>query len=600
MPAVHALATPRAVVAGMTAQFPKVRIRLEPLHSFPTPPRRHKLKKLGNVTLGDRLGSLEPLASTKHSRSAPLLDFDSLQSSQEREERAALKAAQLRVEALRTSLDRAHRETLKRHKQLDALDGRLSEAVEAAADSSATAEQLTFRDSLEQQIAAAEAGYGEALHDRRTIRFMSERLIDQLSRQAPRLAALGDDLTGLASDVSAVEDVPRQISAEWHAELQRMDATRRTLSTTVRRRERAVALRSKADAKEEKDLAFLAATQATSQQRARQAVARRDDAKAKAAQAAARAAAATAEGRSVTAADDAHRWLSAAEGGAVLLHQARIAKEARLDELKAELGAAASELELTRYGLGRGPAGDHGPAHEADELADVQGARARADASKRKLARVERRGGAVGDLLSQARLSIAALKAATDAAIEGGTGWAAASGRHSGGGVDDDDDVFELLVREARELRRGSSTSSDAPSSPSLRRSAARSAQLLEHLVNVTSNLHRLNAFWGTDVRQLYELHRVEEEYAKLALPPLPPDGAVGASGAAEGDDSCSESDGSDDDDDEVAGGEAPLAYATVKLCAEAPRSRSPPLAARVVLAEPRVPPPAIVEVSFR
>ena len=83
-------------------------------------------------------------------------------------------------------------------------------------------------------------------------------------------------------------------------------------------------------------------------------------------------------------------------------------------------------------------------------------------------------------------------------------------------------------------------------------------------------------------------------------LPPLPPDGAVGASGAAEGDDSCSESDGSDDDDDEVAGGEAPLAYATVKLCAEAPRSRSPPLAARVVLAEPRVPPPAIVEVSFR
>ena len=64
-------------------------------------------------------------------------------------------------------------------------------------------------------------------------------------------------------------------------------------------------------------------------------------------------------------------------------------------------------------------------------------------------------------------------------------------------------------------------------------------------------------------------------------------------------DDSCSESDGSDDDDDEVAGGEAPLAYATVKLCAEAPRSRSPPLAARVVLAEPRVPPPAIVEVSF-
>ena len=136
---------------------------------------------------------------------------------------------------------------------------------------------------------------------------MSERLIDQLSRQAPRLAALGDDLTGLASDVSAVEDVPRQISAEWHAELQRMDATRRTLSTTVRRRERAVALRSKADAKEEKDLAFLAATQATSQQRARQAVARRDDAKAKAAQAAARAAAATAEGRSVTAADDAHR-----------------------------------------------------------------------------------------------------------------------------------------------------------------------------------------------------------------------------------------------------------------------------------------------------
>ena len=71
---------------------------------------------------------------------------------------------------------------------------------------------------------------------------MSERLIDQLSRQAPRLAALGDDLTGLASDVSAVEDVPRQISAEWHAELQRMDATRRTLSTTVRRRERAVAL----------------------------------------------------------------------------------------------------------------------------------------------------------------------------------------------------------------------------------------------------------------------------------------------------------------------------------------------------------------------
>ena len=117
--------------------------------------------------------------------------------------------------------------------------------------------------------------------------------------------------------------------------------------------------------------------------------------------------------------------------------------------------------------------------------------------------------------------------------------------------------------------------------------------------MNVTSNLHRLNAFWGTDVRQLYELHRVEEEYAKLALPPLPPDGAVGASGAAEGDDSCSESDGSDDDDDEVAGGEAPLAYATVKLCAEAPRSRSPPLAARVVLAEPRVPPPAIVEVSF-
>ena len=83
------------------------------------------------------------------------------------------------------------------------------------------------------------------------------------------------------------------------------------------------------------------------------------------------------------------------------------------------------------------------------------------------------------------------------------------------------------------------------------------------------------------------------------ALPPLPPDGAVGASGAAEGDDSCSESDGSDDDDDEVAGGEAPLAYATVKLCAEAPRSRSPPLAARVVLAEPRVPPAAIVEVSF-
>ena len=65
------------------------------------------------------------------------------------------------------------------------------------------------------------------------------------------------------------------------------------------------------------------------------------------------------------------------------------------------------------------------------------------------------------------------------------------------------------------------------------------------------------------------------------------------------GDDSCSESDGSDDDDDEVAGGEAALAYATVKLCAEAPRSRSPPLAARVVLAEPRVPPPAIVEVSF-
>ena len=83
----------------MTAQFPKVRIRLEPLHSFPTPPRRHKLNKLGNVTLGDRLGSLEPLASTKHSRSAPLLSV-CLAYSREGEQ-GVLRA----IEALSATLD---------------------------------------------------------------------------------------------------------------------------------------------------------------------------------------------------------------------------------------------------------------------------------------------------------------------------------------------------------------------------------------------------------------------------------------------------------------------------------------------------------------